>query len=162
MQVEIVNPWKIMLMSWMFQVSLIIGAHVSITLLVYGSPVQREVALVKSVAEQRENPDTDRLHHQPRVGVIPRNRHGNNPPQYDVKGAKRFKRQSSNPCISNVFAKRHHCFDTPISVKVCLKSTTKGCFNNKRGYGKCNKHYSTYHSMRCNKTIAFVTDCSCA
>ena len=147
----------------MFQVSLIIGAHISITLLVYGSPVQREVALVKSVAEQRENPDSDRLHHQPRVGVIPRNRHGNKPPQYDVKGAKRVKRQYSNPCLSEVSSVFDPCFNTSITVKVCLKSTTNGCFHNikNNGFPKCNAHYSTYHSMRCNKTVAFATKCSC-
>ena len=148
----------------MFQVSLIIGAHISITLLVYGSPVQREVALVKSVAEQRENPDADRLHHQPRVGVIPRNRHGNNPPQYDVKGAKRVKRQYSNPCLSKVYSMFDPCFKTSIKVKVCLNSATKGCFHNMKEYGfaKCDAHYSTHHSTRCNKTVAFVTQCSCA
>ena len=148
----------------MFQVSLIIGAHISITLLVYGSPVQREVALVKSVAEQRENPDTDKLHNHPRAGVIPHNLHGNNPPQYDVKGPKRVKRQYSNPCLSNVYSIFDPCFNTSIIVKVCLKSTTKGCMHNikKYGYPKCNAHYSTHHSTTCNKTVALVTKCSCA
>ena len=148
----------------MFQVSLIIGAHISITLLVYGSPVQREIALAKSVAEQRENPDTDKLHHQPRVGVIPRNRHDNNPPQYDVKGPKRVKRQYSNPCLSKVYSIFDPCFNTSMTVKVCLKSTTKGCFKNigPGAYVKCNTHYSTHHSTTCNKTVAIVTDCSCA
>ena len=139
-------------------------AHTSITLLVYGSPVQREAALVKSVAEQRETTDTDKLHHQPRVGVLLRNRHGNNPPQYDVKGSKRVKRQYSNPCLSNVYSIFDPCFKTSMTVKVCLSSTTNGCFDNidTDGYVKCNAHYSTYHSTACNKTVALVTKCSCA
>ena len=148
----------------MFQVSLIIGAHVSITLLVYGSPVQREVALVKSVAEQRETPDTDKLHYHPRAGIIRHNRHGNNRLQYDVKGAKRVKRHYSNPCISEVSSIFYPCFNTSFVVKVCLNSTTNGCFDNidTDGYGKCNAHYSTHHSTTCNKTVALVTKCSCA
>ena len=152
-----------MLMSWMFQVSLIIGAHLSITLLVYGSPVQREIAPVKSVAEQREMPDTDKLHNHRRIGVIPRNRHGNSRPRYDFKGAKRVKR-FSNPCISTVSSIFDPCFNTSIAVKVCLDSTTNGCFDNigTDGYGKCKAHYSTYHSTTCNKTVAIVTKCSCA